>query len=189
MTDVSRAAPTAPAELRQRYLDACVRSTDIHQHLTVMRDTAQNCRHITELGVGGGQSTLAWLLMQPDELLLVDLHEQTVLTDILRLRGRTKVTFVKADSAEVELPETDLLFIDTHHTYTHLVKELVRHGNKARRNIILHDTTTYGERGEDNQSPGLWRAVEEFLAANPHWWVLLRYTHCNGLTILQRDGR
>lgn len=187
MTDLSRAAPEAPEELRRAFLDACARPTDIHQHLPVMRDTAQNCRHVTELGVGTGQSTLAWLVNQPDVLLLVDIAEQAVLPEIMRLRGRTEVTFLKADTAKVYLPPTDLLFIDTHHTYTHLTEELRRHGNNARRNIIFHDTTTYGERGEDNQTPGLWKAVEEFVAANPHWWVLLRYHHNNGLTILQRS--
>ncbi len=189
MIDVPFAAPTACDELRQRFLDSCAEPKgDIQQHLTVMRDTARNCRHITELGVGGGNSTYAWLLVQPDELVLVDIKEQPVLSDIFRLRGRTKVTFVHSDSAKADLPETDLLFIDTWHSYDQLKEELRRHGNKAMRNIVMHDTTTYGDAGEDKRSPGLWAAVEEFLAANPHWRVLNRYHHNNGLTILQRSA-
>lgn len=189
MTEVFGAGPTAPEELRRRFLADLGAPTDIHELLPVMRDTAINCRHITEMGVGGGHSTLAWLLVQPDELLLVDIAEPFVVPDLIRLAGRTKVTLLQGDSALVDIPETDLLFIDTHHTYAQLSKELTRHGNKARRNIVMHDTQTYGESGEDNLRPGLWKAVEEFLESNPHWWVLLRYAHCNGLTILQRDGR
>lgn len=188
MIDVPYAAPTACDELRQRFLDACAGPSDIHQHLTVMRDTARNCRHITELGVGGGNSTLAWLLVQPDELVLVDICDQAVVHDIRRLCGRTKVTFFKADSVKIDLPETDLLFIDSRHTYTHLKEELRLHNSKARRNIVLHDTTTFGGTGEDNCSPGLWAAVEEFLGHNPQWRLLLRYHHNNGLTILQRSA-
>jgi hypothetical protein len=186
MIDVPFAAPTACDELRQRFLDACAHASDIHQHLTVMRDVARNCRHVTELGIGGGNSTLAWLLVQPEELLLVDVCEQPVLPDIRRLCGRTKVIFLQSDSAKADLPPTDLLFIDTQHTYAHLREELRLHGNKARRNIVLHDTTIFGDVGDDGRSPGLWAAVEEFLTANPHWRVLLRYHHNNGLTILQR---
>ena len=33
---------------------------------------------------------------------------------------------------------------------------------------------------------GLWPAVEEFLAANPEWVLVHRFTHNNGLTILSR---
>jgi hypothetical protein len=188
MIDCHLAHPDAPDELRQRFLDDLSLPTDIHQLLPVMRDTAQNCKHITEVGVGGGHSTLAWLLVQPDELLLVDVGYQKVFSDILRLAGKTKITFWVIDSRLVELPQTDLLFIDTHHTYFQLWEELHRHGNKARRNIVLHDTTVYGEEGEDRRRPGMWLAVHEFLEANPHWEVLLRYAHCNGLTILNRRG-
>jgi hypothetical protein len=51
------------------------------------------------------------------------------------------------------------------------------HGNKARKYIGFHDTTTYefiGERytkGDDwfEEGKGLWKAIEEFLEVNPHW--------------------
>lgn len=188
MIDVPLAAPTACDELRRRFLDACARPSSIHQHLTVLRDTASGCRHITELGVGEGWSTLAWLLVQPEELLLVDLGYQPCFPDLERLRGRTEITYWVADSRLVTVPETDLLFIDTVHTHPQLYAELCLHGDKSRRFIALHDTETFGYVGEDGKSPGLIGAVEEWMGENPEWRVAARFTHNNGLTILRRGA-
>lgn len=190
MTDVFLAHPDAPEELRLAFLNACALPTSIHQHLTVLRDTASGCRHVTELGVGDGWSTLAWLLVQPEELVLVDLGYQPCFKALEKMAGRTKITYWVSDSRLVELPETDLLFIDTIHTYDHLSTELFLHGDKSRRFIVLHDTTTFGEVGEDRRSPGLWRAVEEFMESDREddWKILHRHHHNNGLTILQRGA-
>jgi len=61
-------------------------------------------------------------------------------------------------------PRTDLLFIDTRHVYRQLCDELARHGSKARKYMCWHDTTTFGDAGEDGSRPGLWHAVEEWVA-------------------------
>ena len=39
---------------------------------------------------------------------------------------------------------------------------------------------------EEEIRKGLWPAVEEFLIEHPEWKLKERYTHNNGLTILQR---
>ena len=109
-------------------------------------------------------------------------------------------TFIQADTLDPKfyIEETDLLFIDTWHIYRQLVQELRIHGNKARKYIILHDTTSFGEEdeghweeysklvGQVGEKRGLWPAVMEFLDENPQWTLLERYTHNNGLTILAR---
>jgi hypothetical protein len=56
---------------------------------------------------------------------------------------------------------------------------------KARRYIVLHDTTTFGERGEAEGQRGLWPAVEELLAGGA-FRLQQRSTNNNGLTILER---
>lgn len=83
---------------------------------------------------------------------------------------------------------TDLLFIDTYHHYASLVREFELHAPKARKYIILHDTVTFGRRGEGDDHKGLMAAVEEFLAVNPQWVTEKEYTSAPGLYIMKRVG-
>lgn len=84
--------------------------------------------------------------------------------------------------------ETDLLFIDTYHHYASLKREFELHAPKAKKYIILHDTVTFGRRGEGNDEKGLMAAVEEFLAANPQWVTEKVYESAPGLYIMKRVG-
>ena len=95
--------------------------------------------------------------------------------------------FFQADVLEIEIEETDLLFIDTYHTYGQLSKELELHGNKSRRYLIFHDTVTFGERGEDHKKPGIIKAIDEFLWENKHWSVRESFINNNGLVVLERS--
>lgn len=83
---------------------------------------------------------------------------------------------------------TDLLFIDTYHHYASLAREFELHAPKARKYIILHDTVTFGRRGEGDDHKGLMAAVEEFLAVNPQWVTEKEYTSAPGLYIMKRVG-
>lgn len=191
MIDVPNAAPTAPDELRRLFLNSVnFVKGDIQEHLCVMRDTAVGMRHITEFGVGCGHSTLAWLLVQPDKLVLYDRGEQACLPTLFSVRGKTEVVFHRASTEREEemgeVEETDLLFIDTYHSYAQLNTELTRYGDKARRFIVMHDTFTFGVQGEDGSRPGLWQAVLDFQIPRPYWQFHGHWHNCNGLTILQR---
>ena len=186
MTEVHLAGPTASEELRCMFVEACARPTDIHQLLTVMRDTASGCKHITEMGVGTGQSTLAWLIVQPDKLVCYDLGFQDCVHTLERVCGRTDFRFYLGHSFYVDIEPTDLLFIDTNHNYSQIKEELRLHAEKVSRFIVMHDTTTFADHSEDNLPPGMWQAIEEFLAAHPEWTLMTRFHHNNGLTILKR---
>ena len=95
---------------------------------------------------------------------------------------------------DIEIEETDLLFLDTWHAYKQLKAELELHSPKVRKYIVFHDTTTYGDIDETNyeilgsewkgEGIGIWRAIEEFLQSNPEWELIERFTNCNGLTII-----
>ncbi len=190
MTHVHLAADTACEELRQEFLRACCADTDIHEHLTVLRDTASGQKHITELGVGTGQSTLAWLLVQPDKLVLVDAGIQLCLPKLHRLRGRTEIVFIHADTRRCDLEPTDILFIDTAHHRAQLMAELDKHAHLCRGYILLHDTTTFARHGEagDHNEPGqgLCDALDEWLPRHPEWQYSSVFHNNNGLTILKR---
>jgi GT2 family glycosyltransferase len=91
---------------------------------------------------------------------------------------------------KTEIEETDLLFIDTLHTYKQLSQELTLHGNKARKYILIHDTNTWGSKDEvetDSEKKGELIAIEDFLTQNPHWKIVERIEESNGLMILERQ--
>ena len=187
--------------LKQRYvwLLRHPRNSDIREHLPILYDLANKCSHITEFGTRDGISTTAFLYAPNVQTVVAyDIADCSLtvseLRDYLKESNRdVQFDFCQADVLTVEIAETDLLFIDTLHTKVQLEAELKLHADKARKWIVLHDTTTYGERGEvpnsrKFQGIGLWPAVVEFLEKNKVWFLLRRYENNNGLTILERKG-
>lgn len=179
--------------------------SDINEHMETLRTYASECEHITEMGVRHVVSTWAFLKGNPKRLVSIDINPSPV-QEAARLAKEANISFdfMLADTSnpELDIEETDLLFIDTWHVYQQLKVEFKLHSNKARKYIILHDTTTFGENGEGLETnatinvftgqvehkpfKGLWPAVEEFLAENSNWQLKTRYTHNNGLTVLER---
>ena len=163
--------------------------SDINEHLPTLRRYSEECEHITEMGVRTVVSTWAFLAAKPKKLVSIDINEcQLDLVRSLCLTSDIDFRFRLGDTGNPDfiIEETDLLFIDTWHVYQHLKKEFKLHADKARKYIILHDTTTFGIQGESGGHDGLWPAVEEFLEANTNWTLKERFTNNNGLTVLAR---
>jgi hypothetical protein len=137
------------------------------------------------MGTRSGVSTTALLFAQPATLVCYDKVKWPRIQALQVLAGRTFFQFHEADVLAIDIEPTDLLFIDTWHVYEQLQQELARHGVKARQYIVLHDTTTFGERGESPERRGVWPAIEEFLRLGL-FQLKQRFTNNNGLTILQR---
>lgn len=184
--------------IRDNYQQACKTPSDINEHLEVLYDLAKECTHITEMGVRSVVSTWAFMYRNPSVLVGIDLHVHHNIDEALKCYP--KWNFIQADTLKIDIDPTDLLFIDTLHIYSQLKKELFKHGYKAKKYIVLHDTTTYGTSDEptDWQTPeimenyqtenkkGLMPAVNEFLEFNKEWYIYRQYTNNNGLTILKR---
>jgi hypothetical protein len=171
------------------YQRACQMPSDINEHLPTLKWLASQCHHVTEMGTRGANgSTVAFLAAQVPRLECYDINPCPGLDALRPLAGKTKLGFTMADVLDVDIEETDLLFIDTFHVYVQLKGELERHSRCARRFIVMHDTETFGIKGEDGTRPGLWQAVEEFLAASPAFKIKQRYRNNNGLTVLERAG-
>src|SRR5262249_17234458 len=147
--------------LGERYQAACLTPTDINEHLPTLSDLTRACQHITEMGTRTGISTLAFLWVQPKKLVCYDLVRYPEVDQLAALAGETEFVFRQEDVLQADIEETDLLFLDTWHVYQQLKAELRRHAPKARKYIVLHDTTTYGDKGETDGHKGLWPAVEE----------------------------
>lgn len=178
-------------KIQKEYTIAATTPSDINEHLPILKDLANECDHITEMGVRTGVSTRAFLLSNA-KLISYDLvADQKVVELINEARTAGKdATFIKADVLQIEIEETDLLFIDTWHEYKQLKQELTRHANKARKYIAFHDTNTYGLKNEggDNgqQTQGLLPAIIEFLIENRNWQFKMLRTNNNGLTVIER---
>ena len=170
--------------------------SDINQHLPTLKKYADECEHITEMGVRWISSSFAFLAANPKTLISIDLQHPTqcgskgktnwkTLNECVE-QSTTDYTFIQANTHEIEIEETDLLFIDTGHHLDCIEKELELHGNKARKYLVFHDTETFRWKGDIPNSIGIWPAIEDFMINNEHWALKEHFTNNNGLTILER---
>lgn len=162
--------------------------TDMLGYIVAIYGYAAKSKRIVEFGVDDCTSTWILLTGKPEWLKSYDIVRKPEVNEVEAVsKGEgLNFEFINKSSLEVEIPECDLLFIDSFHSYDQLTRELQLHAFKVSKWIILHDTTVFGSIDQTNTGRGLWPAVEEFLAANKEWSIKERYTHCYGLTILER---
>ena len=170
------------------YNDACNVISDINEHLPVLKRYADEVSHITEFGVRWVSSTKAFLASSASTLISYDILTTPEIKQYIQKCAELNVPWVYIEQSTLEcvIEETDLLFIDTLHTYTQLIKELELHANKVRKYIICHDTSTFARRGMDDDNKGLMDAIDEFLEDNNEWIIHEHSNNNNGLTILRR---
>jgi hypothetical protein len=200
------------ADLQKQYEIHCTQVSDIHQHLPVLRELARECSSVTEIGVRDMVSTwgiFMGLSENQQEVRIytgIDLNyppkKKFELAKMLARRNRIHFNFKAANDMDIDIEPTDLLFIDSLHTYCHLTYELEKFSNKANKYIALHDTSEpWGDRDEncyhgnyseypehyDRNKRGLWPAVVDFLERHPEWSLHHRYFNNHGFTILKRN--
>ena len=150
--------------------------------MPTLKALTEGCESVTEMGVRYCVSTFAFIEGNPKKLTCIDIvHPNTYVNqggpqafeEVAQLVKEKHIDFkfIEASTLDIEIEPTDLLFIDTLHTYPHLSQELKLHADKVKKYIVLHDTTA---------CPELWQAVEELKG----WKVKDRYTNCSGLTVL-----
>ena len=181
-----------------------LKKSDINEHMQTLFKYASECKSIAEFGVREGVSTWAFLLAYPKQLICVDIkgdsfyESEKCIRDILK-GSDIDFRFIVGDTLQIEIPEVDLLFIDTLHIYRQLYSELKRHSNRAKKYIILHDTYTYANHDEviyehasslvksrSGINHGLKKAISDFMAEDKNWVILEEYRNNNGLTVLGR---
>ena len=172
------------------YNRLCETPSDINQHLPTLFKYASECKHITEMGVRNIVSTFALLMGEPKRMISYDINWAGGIEGIIKEANEKGINFDFriANTTDLTIEETDLLFIDTLHNYNQLKKELELHSHKARKYIIFHDTTSFeyiGESYECGYEKGIWPAIEELIEKGV-WEIKERYTNNNGLTILSR---
>jgi hypothetical protein len=178
-------------------------TSDINEHLPVLKKYAEQCDHVTEMGVRYIVSTFALVLAKPKKLIAIDLFHPSHYGDHHRLDSISKYakdnsidfSFKLQNTLDCTIEPTDMLFIDTLHRYGQLKAELERHVKNVKKYLVFHDTTSFENTDEpyyyenprlDTSKTGLWPAIQEFLDSNTEWEIAERFTNNNGLTILQK---
>ncbi len=143
----------------------------------------KGCDSYTELGVNQG-ATLAIAVLngikniKAYDIALTPYNVAAKHFNIYADENNINLGVHEADTLTVALDDTDLLYIDTMHTYDHLSKELKLHGGAAKKYIIFHDTFAQS---------GLKQAVEEFVNKSAEWNII---TDCQinvGFMTIQRN--
>jgi len=179
--------------------------SDINEHLETIFEISKECSHITEMGVRWVSSSWPMLLSRPKKMISYDIVYNPNINEVINQAKLNNIdySFVQADVLEIDIEPTELLFIDTLHTYNQLINELNKHAEKASKYIILHDTKYFGRIDEQiykhasnkiklqpKTKEGLMTAVEDFINSEKGkiWEIFKIFTNNNGLTILKNKN-
>ena len=179
-------------EIHDIYKKKCEASSDINEHLPILHKYAKECNHITEMGTREFVSGWAFLTAKPKKFVCYDIqrHPNIEAAEKIAKQNGIDFEFKNESTLTCEIEETDLLFIDTWHSHNQLSAELNRHAKKARKYIIMHDTTDCEFRNEnwiEEEINGLYPAFFNFLCyQNNEWFIHEKFANNNGLTILKR---
>ena len=157
---------------------------DLNEHMETLKSYADKCDSIMEI-TERQESTIAFLTSSAKKLISFQREQGKFIKDgMTNFPDRFFNYSINEDISLVLKDESyDLAFLDAGHTYREVVSQLQNFGVRAKRFIILHDTTLYGSKGPDNQA-GKMKAISEFLKSNPLWTIIRQDHHQHGLTVL-----
>lgn len=167
---------------QNRQIDSIIHDMD------VMVALAKNVTHITELGVRKCFSAYAWLMGRPKKFVGVDIVRDIEWVELEELAEESgiRIEFIHNNDLFVYLEPTDLLFIDSKHTYEHVLCLLRIHEKIVGKYIVLHDAyDADGSIGQSETQQQVHRAILDFLEHNPQWEKVIFKRPC-GLVILER---
>jgi methyltransferase family protein len=159
------------------YLERCNTRHNIDQHLPMLREYASRCDHVTEFGVDRGWSTSALLASGASTIRSYDVNRQPEVTQLEEIAAAEGIDFqfIFADTRDADIEPTDLLFVDSEHTYAQVDAELARSIDKVKRYLIFHDTVSY---------PEILHAIRKHCGFE--WRVVEQTDKQHGLMILER---
>jgi glycosyltransferase involved in cell wall biosynthesis len=162
---------------------------DLNEHMEAIKRLAAKCDHVTEI-TKRRESTVAILAAKPKRVISYQSEKDTLVTHTLHQVlsqevGDVTWTSHVGDSLEINIEETDMLFIDSIHNAERVKAELDRHGDKVNRFIVFHDVVTYGKVG-DNGKEGLAYGIGEWAREHPEWFVAYLAPNQHGLLAIGR---
>lgn len=174
--------------IENMYRAAVVIPSDISEHIPFLRKLGSTVNHITEMGASIGNSTSAFLASCPKRMVSYDIVKSQSIVN-LEVACRTAgidFVFYEKSVLDVEIEETDLLFIDTWHVGQQIQQELKQHASKARKFLVMHDTEAFAHEGETIGGDGIWPPIAQYMREHPEWQLLTHFPYNNGLTVFQR---
>lgn len=173
----------------ENYKRCCTTHSDIYQHLPVLYKYASLCSHITEFGTRNVTSTWAFAYSYPEKIVFYDTIHNSHIDNFIQICNKEGVNAVykQENTRTARIEETDLLFIDTLHTYDQVKAELLNF-NRVKKYIILHDTKIFGNVDYDGRGIGIKPAIKEFLNNNTNWAVEYETDNNNGLMVLRNTA-
>lgn len=164
-------------------------SSDISAHLPIIEYFASQCEHATEFGTRNCQSTSALISGVGKKsvggmVISYDICTTPNIYQFIALERRRvlpcKWKFVQKNTlSNFEIDQTELLFVDTLHTYDQVKGELDKHGHKVSKYLLFHDTYSQGSISVDRKGEkGINPAIEEYADVNGWEKILdLRFNH------------
>ena len=153
--------------------------SDTSEHLPTLRRLAGQCDTVAELGTWNGNSAIAMMMGEPKKLISVDINE-CIWRDRLEMMAGffgIDLDIRIEDSRTVDLPDVDMLFVDSDHTYQQVHAELSAHIDKVGAYLVFHDVLSF---------PDICTAIRE--VAGRDFDLIEDYANNNGLWVMQRKG-
>lgn len=178
------------ASLDELYAEACNKVSDVFMHCPTIREFASRCQHVTELGLNSSGVCISIMAGQPPMFIAYGKNQNII--DALAKKlpesaGRTHLKVRIGDPLSIQIEQTEMLVLDTYHSYSQLKQELLKHAGSVTKYLVIVSSYAFASRGEDGNSPGIMDAVLEFLEKNNHWEIVFNERKNNGLLILQRE--
>lgn len=168
--------------IEEKYQELLNTKSDVNAHFPLIRKSVEKGDTVVELGVRECVSTWALLAGEPAGMIGVDIvmPPQDKLDEVRKAVEAAGIgyLFAQGDSSYARFAPFDVLFIDTLHLYSHIVKELWRHSENVRKRIIFHDSNI----------PEVRACIQDFLF-NLNWKFEAESSADTGLIVLKRISR
>lgn len=167
----------------ERFEEIKRNSSDINELVEDIFNHTKGCNVAVSLGIGKGDGAFALLLGCQRHYSVDPNPSRDTLNFLNDYFGVKSLSVSQATDLPIDIEEFDVLFVDSIHTADNVERELKTHSHKVNKYIIFHDTTIFGETGEDG-GEGIKKPIYEFLNNNQEWKIIYEVNHNNGLIIL-----
>lgn len=180
------------ADSLQEYYNKLVELQDCHvknkltptMYMEIITKYAKECDSFTEFGICQGPTLAAAMLTNPSTVRAYDIelkwyNHASKLFEEYGEENNIDFKVFETDTSNCDIIEpTDVLHIDSLHTYTHAFAELKRHAHQVKKYIVFHDTT---------YAPGIFKAIQEYITkCDVTWSVIERFEPAVGYTVIKR---
>jgi len=171
--------PESPMSLDDVFEWGKATPRDLEQHFDTLKMYSSECEHVVEI-TKRRESTIALLAGRPKILDTFTLEPDAVHDTLHWLVNATNPlplhrfsTHIIRDTIgiDVEVPECDLLYIDSVHHAQRLLAELTLYGGKATKYLVLRGTAAFGEHAEGSEDEGLYFGLMRWFERDGRPWV------------------